>query len=78
MNMVLSPLPALVKRAADDRAARVIAKEQSRHQGAKPEPKSKPEESKQEESASVEPVEPVEPTKDVDVAAETTSANADE
>lgn len=70
MNMVLSPLPALVKKAADDRAARVTAKEQSKHQSAKPEPASKPEESA--------PVEPSEKAEDVDVAAETTSANADE
>ncbi len=36
MNMVLAPLPALVKKAAEERAAKVLAKEQSKHQNTKP------------------------------------------
>jgi translation initiation factor IF-3 len=44
MNMVLAPLPALVKKAADERAAKALAKEKAKHPGfAKDNSKSKSE-----------------------------------
>ncbi len=41
MNMVLAPLASLVKKAADDRAAKVLAKEQSKYKNPKAEAKAK-------------------------------------
>ncbi|MBN4056869.1 translation initiation factor IF-3 [bacterium AH-315-J21] len=43
MNMVLAPLASLVKKAADDRAAKVLAKEQSKYKNPKSEAKAEAE-----------------------------------